>query len=849
MAKLSHPAVMPVFDVGDVANGVYIVMPLITGGTLHDWIHAAKRPWRQVVDRFVAAGRGLAAAHAAGLIHRDFKPRNVLVDGDNMLVADFGIAAQAAPSPAAGGEASASQPSTISGTPAYMAPEQARGDDLDARADQYSFCVSLWEGLHGERPQQAETRTSGVLASGGAPEVPSDRRGTPAWLLSAVTRGFAPVPDRRWPSVSELIAYVERRRKRMQRIVLGAAAGAIVLLVGGAVALAIVPGRTQGAPCPDPRPRLAGVWDARVKAGIESAFAGAAPVIAADTLARIIPILDAYAETWRSRQIETCEATHVRHTQPPDLLDRRQVCLDRRLAAARSLTALFADTPPRELVVRAQDAVADLPDIADCSRTDALLAAQPLPASAAVRARIAAVDAELDAVTALKGSGRRKDHQSRAQSAVATARSLQHAPLLARSLLVLSSAEYDNSVDNEASLRELAQVAADVHDDRTVALAWIAMIETKTIRQGNLADAEALEPVAEAVVSRAGGTAELRFRLLVAEGGRAMLSGEFDLALDRYSKAEELASAPRGRAEAQQFQAKVIAQKEGPAAARPLALRVLTSYEEIHGPRHPLTAPVIEFLAQIAVMTGDFDAAEVQAKRALSIYEGVFGPDHTRIARSLQTLGYVANMRGRFTEARDLAQRGVTIAEKAGEPQQLASALGGLAQAVVRTDGFAAARPHYERGLATLEQSVGKEHPSYVRIENDLAAKLVENDDCPGAEPFLAHSIAFHESKRPDLLPMPLFLRAQCAQADDRLDDAIALMERTTALCRVHACEPAIGLSAVATLGQVLFETGRDRPRGVAMVREARAGFEAKGMTGHAKVADTWMKEHGVRRQ
>ncbi|MBK9030082.1 MAG: serine/threonine protein kinase [Myxococcales bacterium] len=128
MAKLRHAHIVPVFDVGSTAAGVYIVMPLYSGGTLHDWLHGQKRPWREVVERFVAAGQGLVAAHAAGLIHRDFKPKNVFLgDAGEPLVGDFGLAAPTASLPGDPTTSGTATTSTIAGTPAYMAPEQAAG--------------------------------------------------------------------------------------------------------------------------------------------------------------------------------------------------------------------------------------------------------------------------------------------------------------------------------------------------------------------------------------------------------------------------------------------------------------------------------------------------------------------------------------------------------------------------------------------------------------------------------------------------------------------------------------------------------------------------------------------------
>ena len=161
MARLRHPNVVAVLEVGELGDDVYLTLELIEGQTLKAWLRATRRPWRAVVDAFVAAGRGLAAAHAAGLVHRDFKPDNVLIGKDGRIqVADFGVVSMShgprEPTSSRDAAAGDSGDFTFSGlrvgTPAYMAPEQHAGAVVDARADQFSFCVALWEGVFGERP-------------------------------------------------------------------------------------------------------------------------------------------------------------------------------------------------------------------------------------------------------------------------------------------------------------------------------------------------------------------------------------------------------------------------------------------------------------------------------------------------------------------------------------------------------------------------------------------------------------------------------------------------------------------------------------------------------------------------
>jgi eukaryotic-like serine/threonine-protein kinase len=173
MAKLRHPNVVSIFDVGTVGDDVFVVMPLLEGGTLGAWARAEARPWREVVDRYLAAGRGLAAAHAAELVHRDFKPDNVLLGaGGEVQVADFGLARVDRDEVAPAAMARLSPPLSLDltrtgdvlGTPAYMAPEQMRGEEVDARADQFSFCVALWEGDPPARPARRPRRALAVDA-------------------------------------------------------------------------------------------------------------------------------------------------------------------------------------------------------------------------------------------------------------------------------------------------------------------------------------------------------------------------------------------------------------------------------------------------------------------------------------------------------------------------------------------------------------------------------------------------------------------------------------------------------------------------------------------------------------
>ncbi|HSD88949.1 MAG TPA: protein kinase [Kofleriaceae bacterium] len=205
MARLEHPNVVRVYEVGTDRGRMFIAMELVEGETLTGWLRSF-RTWQDVVEMFLQVGAGLAAVHGAGLVHRDFKPDNVLVDRQGRArVADFGLARLDAkdPSPLA-------QPLTKSGvmmgTPGYMAPEQQFGADVDARADQYSFCIALREAL------------------GGRPVDDARWAAVPDAIRAVVNRGLSYEPLDRYPSMSELLAALRAVPRYPQPTVAGMAA-------------------------------------------------------------------------------------------------------------------------------------------------------------------------------------------------------------------------------------------------------------------------------------------------------------------------------------------------------------------------------------------------------------------------------------------------------------------------------------------------------------------------------------------------------------------------------------------------------------------------------------------------
>jgi formylglycine-generating enzyme required for sulfatase activity/tRNA A-37 threonylcarbamoyl transferase component Bud32 len=264
MAKLSHPNVGAIYDVGVHGDQVFLAMEFLSGGTLRAWIDAKKRPWREIIKMFIEVGKGLAGAHAEGLIHRDFKPDNVLLDKNGVpKVVDFGLVRltsaaldrttsgsmdaasleesvddDAAALPVAQTALAAlTRTGALTGTPAYMAPEQFLGKEIDARSDQFAFCIALYEALYGERPFAGET-VIGIADAVTSELIRPAPKTTdiPSWVRRCLGRGLRKDPGQRFAGFNELLATlsndpVARLRRRIVAVAVSATA------IAGAIAV------------------------------------------------------------------------------------------------------------------------------------------------------------------------------------------------------------------------------------------------------------------------------------------------------------------------------------------------------------------------------------------------------------------------------------------------------------------------------------------------------------------------------------------------------------------------------------------------------------------------------------
>jgi serine/threonine protein kinase/tetratricopeptide (TPR) repeat protein len=415
MAKLKHPNVLTVYEVGTVGDRDYIAMELVDGMTLDSWLALSPTP-EEVWSAMLAAGRGLAAAHDAGVVHRDFKPHNVLRSrGGRILVTDFGLARgvlaeeesaalsasaialdpnvtpfdetyeAAVPSKPPADKASVSktgdplldapltQTGALIGTPAYMAPEQYRGAPPDPRTDQFAFCVTAWQALTGERPFKGQTLDEmRKAASAGVAHVEAK---LPRAVRAVLERGLDPVPARRFPSMEALLDELERAGEqpaRRRRVMLVAASAATLIAL--AVVLLLVTRTAERAKtgCDDPDQQFAEAWSPAVRSAL-------ARSTIEPNVVRISEQLDRYSERWIESYAKACR------TRPVKVSRQRLACLEGIRDHAAAITTMLADVPPQVLdVIEPRDV---LSPVASCE-TASPLAPPRVPADQPRRGKI-----------------------------------------------------------------------------------------------------------------------------------------------------------------------------------------------------------------------------------------------------------------------------------------------------------------------------------------------------------------------------------------------------------------------------------------------------------------------------
>ncbi len=545
MARLSHPNVVQVYDAGVVDGRVFLAMELVRGRTLRAWLDDRPRGWREVLQRFVDAGRGIAAAHEAGIIHRDFKPENVLIAEDGRVrVADFGLAncddaTHDSPVPSARprGESTLTSTGAVVGTPVYMAPEQHAGLEVDAAADQFSFCVALHEALYGQRPfagTSAIQVAANVLA-GRYVDPPRPRR-APRWLAEVLRRGLSVERDARWPGFPALLAALERDPAVRRRRWVGAALLVNTIATTG-WALAT---RTDATPCDSGEARIGAVWNDDARVAMTEALGGSARF---DALAgeKVVDALDRYAGDWAEAHEVTCVAHHEGEISS-ELLDSAMNCLQLRHAAIERFVELVRGGDPRVLA-RASAAAVGLPPIASCTDRHALTMQVAPPEDPDAAMAVDRLRERLTRAEVAHDAGSIESAQAELEDIERGASALAYAPLVAEVSLVSGRKAMDRFEWAQAAawLSNAAAKGLAAGTDAIAAEALARKLFVDGMLGSNMQPVLADVPLVTGLVERVGAPRSLAAMLANNVGVLHGLDGDARAAVEQFSSALELA--------------------------------------------------------------------------------------------------------------------------------------------------------------------------------------------------------------------------------------------------------------------------------------------------------------------
>jgi tetratricopeptide (TPR) repeat protein len=774
IARISHPNVVGVYDVGTHENRVYVAMEYVDGRTLRAWM-AEPRSWRECVDVFARAARGLAAAHDGGVVHRDFKPDNVLLGArGEVKVVDFGLAL-AAPSEvddehAATLESSdlraAILPTSLAGTPAYMSPEQFAGMPLDARSDQFGFFIALYEALWGKRPFAGDSIAQLMLAvQSGRVIAPPDGHGVPRWLEAIVMRGLQNDPARRWPSmhvVADVLARDPAARRRARWLGAGALAAAAA---AGAIAVRSIADRDD--PCENADAVVWQTWTSERAMALEEAWTGLDAAFAADAAANATERLSTWAQHWSSAARDNCAATHVRREQSDELFDMRAACLRDRATNFASLVDVLEQGGEAALE-RSARALGELPPASGCADLEAVRSRFPPPGDPAavdrVRDEIAHARARLSAVPD-------DDARAQARALVDTARALDHAPVLLEALLLAARNDAD-AARASAVFDQAFWIAAELHDEAGQYEAAIGAAYAEGAQLEHVEGGLGWLRHARAAAQR--GTMPLR-KLSRIEGH----TGTIHLRAGRY-------------AEAVVYHAMAATLVDADPEAEPL-----------------LVAAALVNLAASYNQLGAPAQAEPLLERALSIEEGVLGPHHPELASTLIDLGNAVYARGELQRCRALYERAIVLLE-ATKPDaaELGMALSNFAAVVGAQGDDAEALRRQRQALALFERTLGPNHLYVATTLGNIASREPPADAMRSIE----RAIAIYESHDPEHPGIGYAFNelADLHNTAGRSDLALAPAKRALAVRekKLGASHPDVAWS-LHVLGDTLLAVGR----------------------------------------
>ena len=806
-ARINHPNVVTVYDVGHQTGRVFVAMEFVAGKTLRAWLAEGPHPWRDVCEVMVQAGAGLAAAHDRGLIHRDFKPDNVMIDEQGRVrVMDFGLvrhdpesqSGEAEPMTASG----AMRPTTnalaldltrkgsVAGTPAYMSPEQFGGREVDARSDQFSFCVTLWEGLFGKRPFKGDSLASLAAAVlGGEREAVPTERSVPAAIREAAERGLAPEVEARWASMHDLLAVLRRdpTKARNRAFVAGGGLLALVVGVGGWQAHR----SSQLSACSREAQAAGMIWNEDVAIRLREQMLATGMPYAEGTADIIVPRLDDYVASWAELAELTCRS-EILGGETVELAQTAECLEERRSDLEGSVATL--DEVDKTTIVGATLLVASLDPVDQCA-DEAALARRSLQGD--LETRLAEAPRRNEIRRAERLEILRKYDEARtvleavlSETADNASSTIPGSAMYRIGLLDIAEGKFE---DAEQHLVDATFLATSTGDESTVANATAELAWVVGYRQGRHDDAEVWMRWSETLMERLGMRDELAGAGLDDRLGMvASASGDYEDARRRLDHA-------------------------------------LTVKQNLLGPDHPELAITLNMLGNVQIKSSTIDEAAASWTEALSILEGAYGSSHPDLATPLSNLAQVRFREGDFEASKELLQRSLDLrALEVGEDHpEIGRALGNLALVMREAGDPAAARDVLVRSTEILEKAHGREHPAIaVNLANQGKIEL-ELDNPEEATKQFREALAIQEKVLPDNhvdLAVTISAIGSAMVAADELEEGLAHYERALAICEAND-DPVHTPVARFQVGKTKWQLGQ-RDAAISLVESAIEGLE-----------------------
>ena len=847
VARLNHPNIVAIYDAGTTREGaIYLAMEQVSSGTLASW--RAGRSQTEILRACVEAGRGLIAAHEAGIVHRDIKPSNVLIGSEGRArVTDFGLAR----------EDDGSTHHGLAGTLAYMAPEQLDGRATTA-SDQFSFAVATWESLTDQLPFATATTIAArrrAIAEGPAPAQ------LPRHVELALRRAMAVEPAARYPSVAALVAVLahDPRARRTRRWLVAGLGVAVISSIVFATAFV----RARGPSCKVFTAELEGVWDAATRSRLASQFATLREPYAATAATTASHALDTYATAWLDAKTSACEAADLQ-AQRTECLDERKAAL---AAAVRTLTA-----PDAEVALHAGEIVGGLPALAPCADTAWLLQRVRPPSDPSTLARVAALGVTIaESGTALR-AGRIKPAIAVARRALADSAAIDHAPTRARAAFALGQAlaHLPDDVAAEAELEQAAQWAQRGRDDRVTAEALIELVKVIGHGLGRYDEALRQAAFADATLARLGDDPELRATLdyhrcavydQLARWPEATKSCAAALA----SRIAAFGANDASVADVLILQARLATNQTRYADAVELAKRALSIREHALGANHPALCETLFALGQVQVRLGKLDDATASYTRAMTLAVPTFGEDSAVVGSLWAERAVIASMRGDLQSALTAIDRSTAIRERLEGAMhvdlvfnytmrgRILDDLGQAAPAVLALEHARELAEHTlgpdHRNVAAILQDLGRLHAKLgdrkqARGELDraiaIAAKAHDRDAEATGEAALAEFL--HGGKQPkEALPhYEHALAAFEAMVGPDSPQLIATLENL-GLAHLDLHEPALALALLERA--IAIERRTSGPNSPRLVTPLDSRGDAELALGHRDAAKATWKE------